>query len=67
MSAAEIRNYLMALKSERFEAGLLGLTTCEHYRSDLEDEIADVQDALVTAVVTEIAVLRAELLGRQVG
>ena len=37
------------------------------YMADLEDEIAEVSDAYVGAAVTEIAVLRGELFGPQVG
>jgi hypothetical protein len=37
------------------------------YVADLEDEIAEVSYAYVGAAVTEIAVLRGELFGPQVG
>jgi hypothetical protein len=37
------------------------------YVADLDDEIAEVSYAYVGATVTEIAVLRGELFGPQVG
>jgi hypothetical protein len=37
------------------------------HMADLEDEIAEVSDAYVGAAVTEIAMLRGELFGPQVG
>jgi hypothetical protein len=37
------------------------------YMADLDDEIAEVSDAYVGAAVTEIATLRAELFGPQMG
>ena len=67
MSAAEIRNHLMLLELERFEAESVGLLDNEHYKRDLEEEMAELRSAFVGAAVTEIACLRAELSGRQVG
>ena len=67
MSAAEIRNHLKLLELERLEAQYVGLMDCEDYKRDLEEEIAECRSVFVGAAVTEIAVLRAELSGRQVG
>lgn len=67
MSAAEIRNHLKLLELERLEAESVGLLGDEHYKRDLEEEMAECRSAFVGAAVTEIACLRAELYGRQVG
>jgi hypothetical protein len=67
MYASEIRARLDRLHLERFEAESLGLTRCEAYKADLEDEIAACHAALVGAAVTEIAMARAELSGRLAG
>jgi hypothetical protein len=67
MSAAELHHRLRLLELERAEAQDIGLTDCEPYRRDLEEEMADCRAAYVGAAVTEIATFRAELSGRQVG
>jgi hypothetical protein len=64
MYAHEIRTQLELLQLERLEAESAGLTTCEAYMRDLQEEISDCQAALVGATVTEIAVARGELWGR---
>jgi hypothetical protein len=65
--AASMRRHLDDLFTEQAAAGLAGLLDHGDYRSDLEHEIAFMRDAYVGAAVTEIAVLRAELGGRQIG
>jgi hypothetical protein len=67
MSATEIRAHLLELAQERIEAERAGLTANDAYMVDLEDEIASYRLALVGASVTEIAVLRGELFGREYG
>ena len=67
MSAAEIRNRLKLLELERLEAESVGLLGNEHYKRDLEEEMTDCRSAFIGAAVTEIACLRAELYGHQVG
>jgi hypothetical protein len=67
VSAAELHHRLRLLELERLEAQHIGLTDCEQYRRDLENETAVCRAAYVGAAVTEIATLRAELSGRQVG
>lgn len=67
MYASQIRAQLHRLNLERLEAESVGLTACEAYIKDLEDDISDCRAALVGASVTEIAVVRAELSGRLVG
>lgn len=66
MSAADLHHRLRVLELERLEAQEIGLTD-EEYQRDLEDEMAGCRAAYVGAAVTEIAVLRAELSGRQLG
>jgi hypothetical protein len=67
MSAAEIRNHLKLLELERFEAESEGMLDDEDYKRDLEEEMAECRAAFVGVAVTEIALLRADLSGRQLG
>ena len=67
MSAYEMQIQLRHLEAERALASLEGLTTDPVYMADLEDEIATAQNAFVAAALTEIASLRSELSGPQVG
>jgi hypothetical protein len=67
MSSTEIRARLMELAQERVEAERAGLGGNQAYMTDLEEEIAVYRLALAGAAVTEIAVLRGELFGRQFG
>jgi len=67
MSATEIQTHLQDLRLERALATLEGLDANEGYMADLEDEITATNEAYVGAVVTEIALLRADLSGPLVG
>jgi hypothetical protein len=67
MSSSEIRAHLLELASERVAAEREGLDSHRAYMADLEDEIVTYRLALVAAAVTDIAVLRGELVGRQFG
>ncbi len=67
MSSTEIRAHLIELAQERFAAEHVGLGGNHAYMTELENEIAAYRCALVGAAVTEIAVLRGELFGRQFG
>jgi hypothetical protein len=67
MSSAEIRAHLLELTQERNEAERAGLSANETYMTDLDEEIVAYRLALVGAAVTEIAVLRGELFGREFG
>jgi hypothetical protein len=67
MSTTEIRAHLIDLAQERLEAERAGLTADKAYMADLEQEIATYRAALVGLVVTEIAVFRGQLFGRDVG
>jgi hypothetical protein len=67
MPAIELKIRLNELEAERLLAASEGLAANTAYMADLEDEIAEVSDAYVGAAVTEIAMLRGELFGPQVG
>lgn len=62
-----VQGHLSDLNAERALASLVGLAGDPGYMADLEQEIAATHHAFVGAAVTEIATLRAELSGRQVG
>ena len=63
----ELHIRLKELLAERLLASSDAVAADTAYMADLEDEIAEVSDAYVGAAVTEIAVLRGELFGPQVG
>jgi hypothetical protein len=65
--AAELKDHLMQLHAERALASLEGLGANTAYTSDLNDDLTAAHHAYVGAAVTEIATLRAELFGPQVG
>jgi hypothetical protein len=67
MSPAEIRARLLQLVQERLDAEEAGLARDPAYMADLDDEVAVFRAAYVGAAVTQIAVLRGELDGRNVG
>ena len=67
MSAIEMQIQLQELQTERALASIEGLRSDSAYMADLDDEIAVVRNAYVAAAVTEIATLRAELSGPQLG
>ena len=67
MPALELQIRLKELQAERLLASSEGLAADSAYMADLDDEIAEVSDAYVGAALTEIAMLRGELFGRQLG
>jgi hypothetical protein len=67
MSAIEMHDHLKQLHAERALALIEGLEDNAAYMADLDDEIAVTRAAYVGAAVTEIASMRAELSGPQVG
>lgn len=67
MSAIEIQTHLNELNQERALASIEGLGSDSAYMADLEEEIAAASHAYVATAVMEIASLRAELSGPQVG
>jgi hypothetical protein len=66
-SAIEIHTHLLELETERALASIEGLAVDSAYMADLYGEIEATTRAYVGAAVTEIAMLRAELSGPQVG
>jgi hypothetical protein len=67
MSAIDMQNHLQDLQAERALASIEGLSGNSAYMADLNQEIAATRSAYVGAAVTEIAMLRAQLSGPQVG
>jgi len=67
MLAIAMHIRLKELQAERVLASSVGLAANTAYMGDLDDEIAEVSHAYVGAAVTEIATLRAELFGPQMG
>lgn len=67
MFATEMHIHLQGLQAERALASIEGLTSNSAYLADLDQEIAVTRNAYVAAAVTEIATLRAQLSGPQVG
>jgi hypothetical protein len=67
MSPVEIRLHLLELAKERVAAEHAGLSAHAAYMADLEAEVLEYRRALVGASVAEIAVLRGELFGRDLG
>jgi len=62
-----MRLYLGQLMAERFDATEAGLGENAVYMSELEEDLVAAREAYVGLVVTEIATLRGQLSGRQVG
>jgi hypothetical protein len=67
MSAIEMQTHLQQLEAELALALAEGLGDSDDYMADLSEEIAETRHAYVGVAVTEIATLRAELSGPQVG
>lgn len=67
MLAIEMKTRLQELHAERLIASDNGIAPDSAYMADLASEIARASLAYVAAAVTEIATLRAELSGPQVG
>jgi hypothetical protein len=67
LPAAEVRSYLVQLLEERSLALGTGMADIAAYLTDLDEEIEQVRSVYVATAVTEIATLRGELFGPQVG
>ncbi len=67
MTAINIQTQLHRLRAERALAARAPVETPAFYLGDLDEEIKATRDAYVATAVTEIATLRAELFGAQVG
>jgi hypothetical protein len=66
-AALDVQDRLMQLYAERSLVSSNALADDPVYVADVEDEIVATSHAFVGAAVTEIATLRAELSGPQVG
>jgi hypothetical protein len=67
MTATDARQQLQRLQAERLDAVDAGLGANALYMEDLESDIAASRAAYVSLAVTEIASLRAQLSGAQLG
>jgi hypothetical protein len=67
LTAAEARDHVSELEAERALALSTGVADIDAYMEDLEAEIDTWRHHFVTAAVTEIATLRAELFGAHLG
>jgi hypothetical protein len=67
MTALEIQTELQRLQAERALASAETLGMGATYRADLDEEIEATRAAYVATAITEIATLRAELFGAQLG
>jgi hypothetical protein len=67
MSALQARSHLSELEVERALAKWTTLAGVDSYMADLDEEIATWRNVYISAAVTEIATLRAELFGPQYG
>ena len=66
-TAAEARENVDKLQAERAIASLTGVDEIPSYMQDLEEELELWQDLYTTLAVTEIASLRGQLSGPQLG
>jgi hypothetical protein len=67
MRAHDMRLHLAGLMAERLEAAEANLDSNALYMRELEDDLVAAREAYIGLAVTEIATLRGELSGRQVG
>jgi hypothetical protein len=67
MTTLELRSHLAELVEERSLALVSGLAGVESYMADLDQELETCRQLYVGSAVTEIATLRAELFGPQIG
>ena len=67
MTAHELREEVARLEAERALAISAGIDKAHAYMADLEEELEIFRSAFMVEAVGEIATLRGELFGRQVG
>lgn len=67
MSATDARSWLHRLEAERLDAIEAGLGENAVYMAELQHDLAASRVAYVGLAITEIATLRAQLGGSQVG
>ena len=66
-SLVDLRARLSELETERIFAWSYGMAADAAYMTDLEAEVAEVTAVYIAAAVTELARLRGELIGPQLG
>jgi hypothetical protein len=66
-SPVDLRARLGELETERIFARSYGMAADAAYMTDLEAEVAEVTAVYIAAAVTELATLRGELIGPQLG
>jgi hypothetical protein len=66
-TAADVAEHLRLLRAERALAAVDGLDADAGYLAELNEEIVLARRAYVVVAVTEIATLRAELAGPELG
>jgi hypothetical protein len=67
MTAWELRDHVARLEAERALALSTGVAEIDAYLADLEQELRVCREAYTLEAVTEIASLRGELFGPQLG
>lgn len=67
MTALELRDHVARLEAERALALLTGVAGIDAYMADLREELRLCREAYTLEAITEIASLRGELFGPQVG
>jgi hypothetical protein len=67
MTSSDLRSELGRLMAERLDASEAGLAGNAAYVRDLDADLAAAREAYVGLAVTEIATLRAQLSGPQLG
>ena len=67
MTATDARTQLQRLQAERLDAVEAGLGDNALYMNDLQNDIEASRSLYIGLAVTEIAVLRAQLSGPQIG
>jgi hypothetical protein len=67
MTTLQLRSHLAELVEERSLAVVSGLAGVDSYMADLDQELESCRELYVGSAVTEIATLRAELFGPQLG
>jgi hypothetical protein len=67
MTALELRGHVAELEAERSLAVISGLSEVNSYMADLNEELGICREQYVISAVTEMATLRAERFGPQLG
>jgi hypothetical protein len=67
MTAAEVRSHLLRLQGERALAVDTGVAEADLYLADIDEELEVCRELYTWSAVTEIATLRAEMFGPEIG